>query len=190
MFAFGPAAAGAPNGVLGAGLALATLHGVRVEANAQLGWSSSSTSIDANPAWNDGFTTYSAAEWTSRTALLELAASRRKGPLELWAGAGVHVSWIQLEATYEATRCTDLLCLGQTYRVTDEDEAAGSGAVGLALSAGARVPLSDHLLVGLDLRWLAPATSRVGDPFGVDARLGGVSVAAGFTLRLGAPVRR
>ena len=189
MFGYGPAASGAPNGLLGAGVALGTIRGVRLELDAQLGWSSGTTSVDASPAWNDAFQTYSGGEWTARTAVFELQASRRTGPVEVWAGAGAHVSWVQFEATYEATRCSDFFCTS-SYRVTDQEGAESPGRVGLVLSTGARYAVFRKVLVGLDLRWLSPVTSRVREPFGVGARLGGLSATAGLTLRLGGAVPR
>jgi hypothetical protein len=176
--------------MFGAGLALAAVGGIRIELNAQLGWSTSESSVPVEPAWSDGAQTYTAARWTARTALFELTGSRRAGSFELWAGGGVHVSWIQFEAEYDALRCRDLLCLTGADPVHDTEGNEGSGATSLLLSGGVRYPIFDHVLVGLDLRWLAPATSRIGDRFDVSARLGGFTASAGLTLRLGGRVPR
>jgi hypothetical protein len=190
MASAGVAAEGAPNYLAGVGIALGAVRGIRLELNAFLGWSGATQGVPVQSSWNDDFWTYTSASTSARAFLFELTGSRRAGAFELWAGGGVHVSTPQFEATYEATRCTDLLCLGPTYQVTDTDAKIGSGTTGLLLSAGARLPLFERVLLGLDLRWLAPATSRVGDRYGVSIRTGGVAASAGITVRLGAPVPR
>ena len=190
-FEFGPAAAGAPNGLLGLGLALGTIAGIRLETNVLFGFSSSSESVAVDPSWRSSAgTAYTSAEWTSRTVLLELSASRRQGPAELWLGSGVHVSWVQWEGSYSFLRCTDLLCFGPKVPSSDSDVTNGSGAVGLLVGAGARLAITDHVLLGLSARWLAPATSNVGAQFQRDVRTGGLAVGAGLTLRFGGAVPR
>lgn len=186
----GAAAEGAPSFLVGVGVALGAVGEIRFRLNAFLGWSGATQDVPVRPSWNDEFWTFTSATRSARAFLFELEGSRRAGTLELWAGGGVHVSIPQFEATYEATRCTDLLCLGPTYRVTDTDAQVGSGATGPLLSVGARLPLLDRVLVGLDLRWLAPATSRVKDRYGVAIRTGGLAASAGITVRLGARLPR
>jgi hypothetical protein len=190
MGSFGGGASGAPNAILGGGVALGAVRGVRVEANALLGWSARREAVPVQPSWNDDFWTFTSAGSSARNVLLELTGSRKVDRVELWAGGGVHVSFVQFEATYDSTRCTDLLCLGPTYRTTDTDAKVGSGAVGALLSAGVRYPVVDHLLLGLDVRYLFPATSRVQDRYDVAARLGGFAASAGLVVRFGAPVPR
>ena len=188
MFGAGPAAAGAPGYLAGVGMALGAVRGARIELNAHLGWSSATRDVPVQASWNQGSQTYSSATTSARAFLFELTASRRAGAFELWAGGGIHVSTPQFEATYEETRCFDFpFCLNRG-RVTDTDARIGSGAVGPLLSAGARLPLFEHVLLGVDLRWLAPATSRVEDRYGISIVTGGLAASAGVVLRLGAPV--
>ncbi len=189
MASYGAGSAGAPNGLFGIGLTLGSVQGVRIEANALLGWSSATQGVPVSASWNDGFLTYTSATTSARTFLFELSGSRRVGSFELWAGGGVHVSFVQFDAEYNETRCADLLCFN-TYPATDTDSKLGSAATGLLLSAGARVPLFDHLLLGLDLRYLSSATSTVGDRYSVSSRLGGVAATLGLILRFGAFVPR
>lgn len=189
-FEFGPAAAGAPNGLLGFGVALGTIEGIRIETNVLLGFSASSESVAADPAWNASIHDYTGAEWTSRAVLFELAASRRQGAAEIWVGSGVHVSWAQWEASYSYLRCTDILCFGPKIPSSDSDVTLGSGGVGVLVGAGARLAILDRVLLGLSARWLGPATSHVGAPFDRDVRVGGLTVGVGLTLRLGVPVPR
>jgi hypothetical protein len=186
----GGAADGAPGFLLGVGVAVGAVRGTRLELNTFLGWSTTSRDVAVQPSWNDGSRTFSSARASARAFLFELLGSRRAGAFELRAGGGVHVSIPQFEATYEETRCSDLLCLGPTYQATDTDEIVGSGAAGLLLSAGVRLPVTERLLVGLDLRWLGPATSRVGEGYGVPIRAGGLAASLGVTFQLGAPVPR
>ncbi|HEY6002784.1 MAG TPA: hypothetical protein VIV57_07900 [Anaeromyxobacter sp.] len=185
----GGAGEGAPSFLVGVGIALGTFEGTRLDLNAFLGWSASTESVPVQPSWNHGTTTFTSATKSARAFLFELTASRRVGAFELWAGGGAHVSIPQFEASYEETRCTDLLCLGPTYRATDTDARIGSGATGLLVSAGGRLAIFAHVLVALDLRWLAPATSRV-DDYGLSIRTGGLAASAGLVVRLGAPVPR
>jgi hypothetical protein len=189
MAGAGPAGEGAPTFLVGVGIALGAFGGTRLDVNALLGWSSATQDVPVQPSWNDGSRTYTSATKSARAFLLELTASRQVGAFDLWAGAGAHVSIPQFEASYEETRCTDLLCLGPRYRANDTDAAVGSGAAGLLVSAGARLPVFEHVLLGLDLRWLAPATSHV-DRYGVSIRSGGLSASAGLVVRLGARVPR
>jgi hypothetical protein len=190
MAGVGGAAEGAPNFVVGVGIAVGTFGGTRVDLNASLGWSAMTQDVPVQPSWNGGGQTFSSASTSARAFLFELTASRRVGAFELWAGGGAHVSIPQFEATYQETRCTDLLCLGPTYRATDTDAKIGSGAPGLLVSAGGRLPIAQHVLFAVDLRWLAPATSRIEDRYGVSIRTGGFAASAGFVVRLGAPVPR
>jgi hypothetical protein len=190
MAGYGVAGAGAPNGLVGFGLTLGSIQRVRVEANVLFGWSRASRDVPASAAWNDGSRTYRSATTSARTFLLELSGSRRAGPFELWAGGGVHVSFVQLEAEYDETRCWDLLCFGGSYRTTDTDSQVGSTATGLLLSAGARLPVFERLLLALDVRYLAPATSTVADRYAVASRVGGFAATAGLTLRFGGVVPR
>jgi hypothetical protein len=187
--AFGPSGGGGPNVLVGGGAALGTFRGVRVEANAFLGWSLSSRDVPARASWNDDFWTFTGATATGRSVLLELSGSWKAGPLELRAGGGAHVSMVQFDARYDVTRCRDFLCF-DTYRTSDTDAKVGSGGVGLLATAGVRLALIDPLLLGLDVRWLQPATSRVGDRYDVSERLGGLAVSAGVTWRFGARVPR
>lgn len=189
-FEYGPASTGAPNGLLGVGLGLGTIQGIRIETNVLLGFSPSSESVPPEPAWNASGNSYTGAAWSSRSVLLELSASRRQGPVEAWVGSGVHVSWAQWEATYSYLQCTDLLCLGPKIPSSDSDVTAGSGAVGLLVGAGARLAILDHVLLGISARWLAPATSHVGAQFQHDVRMGGLAIGVGLTLRLGGAMPR
>lgn len=186
---FGPAGGGTPNVLVGGGAALGTIRAIRVEANVFLGWSGSSRSVPVRASWNDEFWTFTEATAGGRSVLLELDGSWKVGAFELRAGGGVHVSMAQFEARYDVTRCRDLLCF-DTYRTSDSDAKVGTGGVGLLLVAGARFPVVDPLLLGLDVRWLQPATSRVGDRYGVDERFGGVALSLGMTWRFGARVPR
>ncbi len=188
MASGGAAGAGAPSVLLGGGVALGTVHGVRVEANALVGFSAASERIPVSPAWNTGFDTYDSASGSARTVLLEVSGSLRTGPVELWAGGGLHVSVLQFDARYTFTGCSDILCT-RTYPGSDTDSQVGSAGVGPLLSAGVRLPVTEHLLVGLDLRYLVPATSAVRS-FSVSSQVGGIAAAAGLTWRLGEPVPR
>jgi hypothetical protein len=190
MASAGGAGEGAPSFLVGLGIALGAVEGTRLDLNVLLGWSAATQGVPVQASWNDGTQTFTSATTSARAFLFELTASRRIGAFELWAGGGAHVSIPQFEATYEETRCTDLLCLGPTYRATDTDARIGSGATGLLLSAGARLPVFEHVLAALDLRWLAPATSRVEDRYGVSIRTGGIAASAGLVVRLGARVPR
>ena len=189
MASYGVAEAGAPNGLVGLGLTLGSIQGVRVETNVLLGWSRASRDVPVSAAWNDAFYTYRSATTSARTFLFELSGSRRAGPFELWAGGGVHVSFVQFDAEYEVTRCVDLLCFS-SYRTTDTDSQVGSSATGLLLSAGARLPVFERLLLALDVRYLARATSTVADRYSVSSQVGGVSASLGLTFRFGAFVPR
>lgn len=182
----GPAAEGAPGLLVGAGVALGAVAETRLHLNVLLGWSAATQHVPVQASWNDATWTFTSADTSARAFLFELTGSRRVGAVDLWAGGGIHVSMPQLEATYEVTRCTDLLCLGPTYRTTDTDAQVGSGAPGLLLSAGARLPVHERFLVGLDVRWLAPATSRVEERYALAIRTGGFAVSAGLAVRLGA----
>ena len=53
-----------------------------------------------------------------------------------------------------------------------------------------RLPVFDHVLLGLSARWLAPATSRVEAPFDRAVPVGGLSIGVGIALRLGGAVPR
>jgi hypothetical protein len=189
MASYGVADRAAPNGLVGIGLTLGSIQRVRVEANVLFGWSHASRDVPASAAWNDDFQTYRSATTSARTFLFELSGSRRAGPFELWAGGGVHLSFVQLEAEYEVTRCEDFLCFS-SYRTTDTDSQMGSTATGLLVSGGARLPVFERLLLALDVRYLARATSTVADRYSVSSQVGGFAATAGLTLRFGGVVPR
>jgi hypothetical protein len=48
----------------------------------------------------------------------------------------------------------------------------------------------ERLLLALDVRYLAPATSTVADRYAVASRVGGFAATAGLTLRFGGVVPR
>lgn len=186
----GLAAQGAPSYLVGAGVAFATFAGGRLDFTAQLGWSSRVRDVPVQPGWNVDGDTYLSAGTSPRAFLVELTGAWRAGPVELWAGGGAAVSFPQFKATYQYTACTDLLCLGPTYTATDTDWKIGSGATKPLVSMGARLPLFDHVLVGLDVRWLAHGASRVGDRYGVEIATGGVTATTSLVVRMGQPVQR
>jgi hypothetical protein len=185
----GVAAGGAPSYRVGGGVGL-SLGGTRVELSGALGWSSSTQTVPVNPSWSGSGDTYTSADWSARAFLFELTAARRFGAFELWAGGGVHVSIPQFTATYDYLACTDLLCMGPKYPATDTDYLIGSGATAPLVGTGVRVPLFEHVLLGFDLRWLAPATSRIGDRYDVAIRTGGFAISTALTVRLGEPLAR
>jgi hypothetical protein len=183
---YGAAATGAPSVVVGGGLALGATGGVRVEANVLAGFSTRSRSVaDAalqQLGTGDGYTNGVAR---TDTILFELSGSRRAGGLELWAGGGVHVSFVELEA--RERRCVGLACFAD-----GPPSIVGSAtASGFVLGTGARIALLDHLLASVDLRYLARATATVED-FGLEVPIavGGASATAGLVFRFGGRVPR
>lgn len=162
---------------------------VRLDVLVHVGAALSEPSTPVDPAWNDGSSTYTAARTRTQSFLFELTGSWRAGVLELWAGAGVHVTQVQLAAEYDALRCTDLLCLGPKVPVHETDWTDGSFVTRPILSAGVRIPFLEHWLVGLEARELFPGTSRV-SAFAFSRTVGGFSVTAGLTLRFGGRLER
>jgi hypothetical protein len=186
----GPAGDQAPWVLLGvaAGVAVGPW---RLDLAGRMGRVRAGTAWPVDPAWNDGFNTYTAARTETQTLLLELSLARRVGALEAWGAAGLHATQLQLAAEYDALRCTDLLCLGPKVPVHDTDWHDGRFVTRPALGAGVRLPVLDWALLGLEARWLSKGRSEV-SRFGVARDVGGLAVAASLAVRFGArriPVR-
>lgn len=181
----GPAQAGSPSFLIGVGVG-ARSGPWRLDLVGSLGAHLGQDALAVDSTWGDGIHTYTSASTRTQTLLLELQATRKVGAFEVWAGAGVHFTQVQVLAGYDAIACTDFLCLGPTYPVHREDWTDGSFAAAPAVAVGARLALVEWGAVGLELRELFPATSRV-EELHVSRGVGGLTVAVAVALRLGGP---
>jgi hypothetical protein len=184
---------GTPNALFGGGVTFGHVAGVRIDGTLLLGGGLSRSSLPTSGAPAADGNTYQSASMKPAAVLAEVSAGWPVGVVEIWGGAGLHVSFVNVSAKYTFLGCSDVplppffTCNQQLQTGTYEQ--SGSATAGPLLSAGARIALHDRVLIGIDARYLVPGTSR-DSAIGVERRVGGLLATLGATLRLGNPVPR